>query len=159
MGNDGVLETGLSAKAAGLLCIVGAAISFLAGHSPRLFSRLIALRVALAVYMTISVLWSFEAVEVSDTILRVGQLLVFVVLIWEIAVSYSDQLWLMRSFLVGMSIPLAMQVVTLGSLSRQADAEFRRIFRRRPGRQLLGADAHRLARDGCIPGNQRDEKR
>ena len=54
---------------------------------------------------------------------RVAQILLLVLLIWEFAVTYQDQLWPLRSLLVGMLVPLAMAFAAFRGSSRIAAEE------------------------------------
>ena len=65
-----------------------------------------------------SVAWSFAREDTLSTLPRIAQLLVFILLVWEFAVTYKDQMWVLRSFLVGMLVPLAMAFAEFRGASR-----------------------------------------
>ena len=54
---------------------------------------------------------------------RVTQILILVLLIWEFAATYQDQIWPLRSLLVGMLVPLAMAFASFRGSSRFAAEE------------------------------------
>ena len=65
----------------------------------------------------LSLTWSLAPDATSTTVSRMLQLVIFVLLVWEFAVSYQDQLWLLRSLVPGMFVPLGMQLASFGGLS------------------------------------------
>ena len=92
--------------------LLGAAIvAFLTGHRFRMLSPPMVLRVVLVLFSIASAAWSVTPEASWSFVPRILQMLVFIVIIWEFAVTYQGQLWVLRSFLFGMVVPLAMQIV------------------------------------------------
>jgi O-antigen ligase len=52
--------------------------------------------------------WSLDQEPDFGTVTRMGLGLIFAILIWEFAVTYRQQLWPLRSLLIGMLVPLYM---------------------------------------------------
>ena len=75
-------------------------------------------RLLLAIWAGLSVLWSLAPDVTLFFLGDLAQLLVFVLLLWEFVVSYQDQLWVLRSLLLGMLVPLGMQLVSFGGIAR-----------------------------------------
>jgi len=97
-----------AAKLIGVMIVGAAFLAFLAGHAPRMLSLPMVLRVVLVLYSAASLVWSFDRDVTADYLPRIAQVLVLVLLIWEFAVTYKDQMWILRSLLVGMLVPLTM---------------------------------------------------
>ena len=106
------------AKMLGLACLAAGLLAFMTGHPLRMLSWVMTWRVALALWSGISFLWSMDREITLETIPRLGQDLILILLLWEFAVSYRDQLWLLRSLLLGMFVPLGMQLASFGRLGR-----------------------------------------
>ena len=70
----------------------------------------------------VSLSWSATPDDSADYLKRLAQLLVFFLLIWEFAVTYDDQLWIFRSFLLGMAVPALMALLGI-SVSMALDIE------------------------------------
>jgi O-antigen ligase len=96
------------AKMAGIGCVCAAMLSILMGHPLRLLSLPMVIRIVLFAYSCFSVAWSIQPDSTIGTIPRNAQLVVFIVLVWEFAVTYKDHMWILRSLLVGMLVPLLM---------------------------------------------------
>ena len=110
-----------------------------------------------AFWSGLSICWSLAPDATWDCLPKLAQLLIFIFLLWEFAVSYQDQLWLLRSLVLGMLVPLSMQLASLGGLSQSRCVRRRRghaILRRRPRFKLPGGNLHGLGRHRRLPGNQ-----
>lgn len=105
-------------KLVGMLMVGAAIVAFLTGHRLRMLSRPMVVRVVLVLYSGMSVAWSFAREDTLSTLPRIAQLLVFILLVWEFAVTYKDQMWVLRSLLVGMLVPLAMAFAEFRGASR-----------------------------------------
>ena len=105
-------------KMIGIVVVGGAILAFLMGQRVRMLSRPLVLRVVLVLYSGMSLAWSFDREVTLDYLPRVALALVLMLLIWEFAVTYKDQMWILRSFLVGMLVPLAMAFAQFRGASR-----------------------------------------
>ena len=106
------------AKVAGMLVMISGALAFLAGHPVRMLSLPMTMRVAIVLYSAMSLGWSLAPEATQANLPRIALLLIFVLLIWEFAVTYTDQVWLLRSVLVGMIVPLSMAFGAFGGVTR-----------------------------------------
>ncbi len=97
------------AKLLGIGALIAGAMAFLSGHPIRSLPPTLMVRIALWVWVAMSMGWSLDQGMTWDDILRQSNLLVFSILIWEFATTYGRLLWLYRALLVGMLVPLAMQ--------------------------------------------------
>ena len=96
------------AKLVGMLVVGSAILAFLTGHRVRMLSLPMVMRVVLVLFSAMSLAWSLAREDTLSNMPRIAQLLIFVLLIWEFAVTYKDQVWILRSLLVGMLVPLSM---------------------------------------------------
>jgi O-antigen ligase len=111
------------AKIAGLACVFAAVVSVLTGHPLRMLSAPMAMRVVLALLTVLSMTWSVAPAATLGNILRMAQLLVFVLIVWELATTVNEHLWILRSMLAGMLVPLAMAFLEFTASSRFAAEE------------------------------------
>ena len=96
------------AKLLGMVVVGTALAAFIAGHPVRLIPLALVLRIALVAWAVFSLGWSYAPDDSLAAIPRHLQLLVFVLIVWEFAVTYRDHLWLLRAYLFGMFMPLLM---------------------------------------------------
>jgi O-antigen ligase len=97
-----------AAKLFGAVIVVAGILAFLFGHRPRMIPRALVVRSAIVLFGMLSLAWSLDPDATRTHLPRVAQFLIFGFMIWEFAVSVEDQLWLMRSFLIGMVVLLTM---------------------------------------------------
>ncbi len=108
----------LRRKILGACVAASGLVAFLAGHRVRMLSRPMVMRVAITLLSACpSGGRSIKKYTLSG-ILRLAQLLIFVLLIWEFAVSPRDHLWVVRAFLIGMIVPMAMALIAYRGASR-----------------------------------------
>lgn len=113
-------------KQLGLLMVSMAILAFLSGHRIRLLSLPMVLRTVLVLYAAMSLGWSLAPERTMATIPRITQLLIFVLVIWEFAVTAKDQAWILRSMLLGMLVPLLMAFAARrGASSIEAESGMR----------------------------------
>ena len=113
MANFGDLPSG--AKLIGMPLVASAALAFLTGHRIRMLPLPLVMRVVLVFLSVISCTWSSFPEATLTNVSRMIQVLILALLVWEFAVTYKEQMWLLRSLLVGMLVPLAMQMVAFRS--------------------------------------------
>ena len=107
-------------KLVGMLVVGSAVLAFLTGHRVRGLSRPMVLRVVLVLFSAMSVAWSVDRDVTLENLPRVALLLIFVLVVWEFAVTYKDQVWLLRSLLVGLPVPLLAAFLQFRGTSRFA---------------------------------------
>jgi O-antigen ligase len=108
------------AKIFGALVVGAGVLAFLTGQRVRKISPPLVLRVVLVLFSAMSLAWTLDTAETLFTLERFVLLLIFVLFIWEFAVAYQDQVWLLRSFLFGMIVPLIMAYLGFAGSSRFA---------------------------------------
>jgi O-antigen ligase len=111
-------EAPSGAKLLGVVVAATAMVAFLAGQPVRMPSRPLVMRILITLMCVMSFAWSINQEDTLVGISRLAQLLIFVLLIWEFAVTYEEQLWIMRAFLIGMFVPMAMALVAFRGASR-----------------------------------------
>ena len=106
------------AKILGAVLVGSGLVAVLAGHRVRMLSPPMVMRVVITLLSALSFFWSINQEDTLTGIWRLAQMLIFVLLIWEFAVAYTDHLWIFRAFLIGMVVPMAMALVAFRSASR-----------------------------------------
>jgi O-antigen ligase len=109
-------------KLLGIVLVASALVAFPAGHPLRLPSLPVVMRIVIVLFAAASCGWSIDRDESISYLQRIAQLLIFFLLIWEFAVTYDDQLWVFRSFLLGMFVPMVMALRSFQGATR-ADIE------------------------------------
>ena len=97
------------AKMVGALMVVMCILAFLTGHRIRGIPLAMVVQMAFVTWFVSSVLWSYSAGVTFGATLRLLQFLLFVLFIWEFAVTYQEQIWLLCAYLLGLFVPLMMQ--------------------------------------------------
>jgi O-antigen ligase len=105
-------------KLVGLVVLTAALVAFFAGHPLRLPSLPVVMRIVIVLFAAVSYGWSIDREGSLTYLLRLAQLLIFFLLIWEFAVTYDDQLWVLRSFLIGMLVPMVMALLAFRGASQ-----------------------------------------
>ena len=111
-------EVPSGAKLMGVALVASALVAFLAGHPLRMLSLPMVMRVIIVLFSVTSLAWSVARDDTLHNLSRVAQLLILSLLIWEFVVTYQDQLWIFRSWLIGMLVPLAMGIMAYRGASQ-----------------------------------------
>jgi O-antigen ligase len=115
-------EAPSGSKILGVLLVGLALVSFLAGHRVRKLPAPLVLCVVITLLAVLSMLWTVDKEDTWKGVQRLIQVLVFALLIWEFVVTYQDQLWVFRIFLLGMLVPAVMMFSSFRGAS-QMDIE------------------------------------
>jgi O-antigen ligase len=95
-------------KMFGMVLAAAAIVAFLMGHRIRMLSWPMMIRVVLSLFSALSLAWTLDAEDTRAVLPRVALLLVFILIVWEFAITYQDHMWILRSLLIGILVPLAM---------------------------------------------------
>jgi O-antigen ligase len=105
------------AKIVGAIATGAAIVAFLAGHRLRMPPPALVVSIALVLLCAMSLGWSVARESTTQNLPRIALLLIFIMLIWEFVVTYKDQLWVLRSFVIGMLVPVLMAFYEFRSAS------------------------------------------
>lgn len=106
-----------ASKILGAVVACSALVAFLTGHRLRVLPAPLVVCCLIVLEAVLSLTWSVDQEFTLTLLRRLLQLAVFAFLIWEFAVTYDDQLWVFRTFLLGMLVPLAMTFFAFHSAS------------------------------------------
>ena len=96
------------ARLLGLLVLASSVPAILAGHRLRLLNTALIVQAAYVVWASLSMAWALDPDATVVMFDRVVLNFIFSILVWEFAVTYGQQLWILRSLLIGMLVPLFM---------------------------------------------------
>lgn len=104
------------AKLVGALILASAILAVLVGHRLRWFPTAMVIQIGFVTWCVCSLAWSAAPEATLGILPRLLQFLVFALIIWQFAVTYPQQLWLLRAYVSGMFVPIAMEYASRAGL-------------------------------------------
>ncbi|MGO9114435.1 MAG: O-antigen ligase family protein [Thermoguttaceae bacterium] len=102
----------------GVAVLVSAVLAVMAGHGLRRWCAVLILQLVFVAWSALSVAWALAPEQSLEVCIRMSLNFVLAFLIWEFAVTYGQQLWILRSFLIGLLVPMSLTFATFLGLYR-----------------------------------------
>ena len=97
------------ARLLGLAVLASAVLAVTSGHRLRLLGAVPLMQIVFVAWSALSILWAFDQKQSLGTFTRLLLNLGLAILVWEFAVTYRQQLAILRSFMVGLLVPMSLE--------------------------------------------------
>ncbi len=100
------------ARLLGGIVLAACVLAVVAGHRLRPLRAVVIMQIVFVAWAVLTWAWTMAPDDTQEWCVRILLNLIFAILVWEFAVTYGQQRWILRSFLIGLLVPLSLTLAT-----------------------------------------------